>query len=163
VSAVDPPVPPEEGGDEDAFLGVVFRLGRELHACDVRLVEEVVNGARVHPLPDVPRPLLGVIRLRGALVPVLDVAPGLGVRLEESSTPDVLVLDAGDRRVGVAVDEAREVASFPASAVRPAPPRGAEREEHVLGVARSDDALVTLLDLAAVLEHFTSLTTRASS
>ncbi|HEV2146138.1 MAG TPA: chemotaxis protein CheW [Longimicrobiaceae bacterium] len=163
MSAAGPLLPDAREGEDDAFRGVVFRLGSELHACDVRLVEEVVNGARVHPLPDVPRPLLGVIRLRGALVPVLDVAPGLGVRLEETETPDVLVLDAGDRRVGVAVDEAREVAAFPASTVRPAPPRGAEREEHVLGVARAGDALVTLLDLAAVLEHFTSLTTREPS
>ncbi len=48
----------------------------------------------------------------------------------------------------------------PAAAIRPAPQRGAEQEEHVLGVARAGDALVTLLDLAAVLSNFTSLTTR---
>jgi purine-binding chemotaxis protein CheW len=161
VSAPDPRLPPEQGeADAAEFRAVVFRIGGELHACDVRLVEEVVTGQRVHPLPDVPRPLLGVIRLRGSLVPVLDLAPGLGLRLEETATPDVLVLDAGDRRVGVAVDEVREVSAFPAAAVRPAPQRGAEQEEHVLGVARAGDALVTLLDLAAVLSNFTSLTTR---
>lgn len=161
MSDRDPKLPPQDAApDETAFPAVVFRIGRELHACDVRLVEEVVTGQRVYPLPDVPRPLLGVVRLRGALVPVLDLAPGMGLRLEETATPDVLVLDAGERRIGVAVDEAREVTAFPASAVRPAPSRGAEQEENVLGVARAGDALVTILDLAAVLENFTSLSTR---
>ncbi|HEX2189650.1 MAG TPA: chemotaxis protein CheW [Longimicrobiaceae bacterium] len=162
MSAPDPRLPAAGGAEEAAFRGVVFLLGCELYACDVRLVEEVVTGERVHPLPDLPRPLLGVVRLRGSLVPVLDLAPGLGLRLE-SDAPDVLVLDAGERRIGVAVDEAREVAAFPAEAVRPAPRRGTEQEEHVLGVARAGDSLVTLLDLAAVLENFTHLSTREPS
>lgn len=151
----DAPLPPEEGGEEALARVVVFRVGPELHACDVMLVEEVVSWAEVHPLPDVPRPLLGVIRLRGSLVPVLDVSPALGLRLEEERRPAVLIVEAGERRLGVAVDEAREVAAFPASSVQPAPARGAEQEEHVLGVARVEGALVTLLDLAAILEHYT--------
>jgi len=164
VSAPDAWLPEDVGAEEEtAFRGVVFRIGRELHACDVAQVEEVVTGEPVHPLPDVPRPLLGVLRLRGGLVPVLDLAFALGLRLEEGREPDVMVLDAGERSVGVAVDEAREVAVFPASAVRPAPPHGPEPEAHVLGIAQADGALVTLLDLAAVLENFTSLSTREPS
>lgn len=130
---------------------VVFRLGGELHACDVLRVEEVVTGERVHPLPDVPPPVLGVIRLRGALLPVVDVAPALGLRLRETDTPGVLVLEGAGGRLGVAVDEVREVATLPASSIQAAPVRGADEEEHVQGVARVGGTLVALLDLARLL------------
>jgi purine-binding chemotaxis protein CheW len=143
---------------EAAVRVVVFRLGGELHACDVRRVEEVVEGARVHPLPDIPPPVLGVIRVRGALLPVLDVAPALGLRLSAGGTPAVLVVERGDDRVGVAVDEVREVATLPASAIQAAPLR--EDEEHVTGVARIGGTLVALLDLARLIGETTNQTTR---
>lgn len=145
-------------GEEAWVRMVVFRLGGELHACDVRRVEEVVEGARVHPLPDIPPPVLGVIRLRGALLPVLDVAPALGLRLEAGGAPAVLVVERGDDRVGVAVDEVREVATLPASAIQAAPLR--EDEEHVTGVARLGGMLVALLDLAQLIGETTNQTTR---
>lgn len=132
----------------EAVRVVVFRLGEELYACDVLRVEEVVEGAPIHPLPDVPPPFAGVLRLRGALVPVLDVAPALGLRLA-SAEPAVLIVESETGRLGIAVDEAREVAALPVSELRDAP--GAEQDEEVTGVARVGGELVTLLDLGAVL------------
>ena len=137
---------PDGVPEEPGVQVVVFRLGGELHACDVQRVEEVVTGERLHPLPDVPPPLAGVIRLRGALVPVLDVAPVLGLTLREVRTPAVLIVEGDAGRVGVAVDEVREVTTLPASAIRRGGAGG--EDEHVLGVARVDGALVTLLDFA---------------
>ena len=156
MSAGDPVVPPEEGGDEDAFLGVVFRLGRELHACDVRLVEEVVVRRTIHPLPDVPPHLLGVLLLRGEMVPVMDVAPALGLALQ-AEQPAILVVDLGETRVGVAAEAVHEVLEVPAEAVRPAPHTGGDRDAYVLGVARLEPGLVNLIDLAEILRERTTL------
>ena len=138
---------------------VVFRLGGELYACDVQRVEEVVEGERIHPLPDVPPPFVGVLRLRGALLPVLDVAPALGLRLR-AEAPAVLVVEAQAGRLGIAVDEARAVAALPESALREAP---GEADEQVTGIARVEGELVTLLDLAAVLGERLTQTTREPS
>jgi len=57
---------------EDQAQVIAFRVGGEWHACDVQLVEEVVTRSGIHPLPDMPPRLLGVLRLRGELVPVLE-------------------------------------------------------------------------------------------
>lgn len=146
---------PEAAAEEAVRRVVVFRMGAELHACDVLLVEEVVTGARVHPLPDLPAEVLGVIRLRGALVPVLDVAPLLGLRLESRSTPAVLVVEAPRGRVGIAADQVREVAAIPESAIQAPPARAGAQDEQVLGVARMGGSLVTLLDLAGILQNIT--------
>lgn len=136
---------------------VVFRLGGELHGCDIRLVEEVVTKRTIQPLPDMPPHLLGVLMLRGEMVPVMDVAPALSVVLEGGRAPSVLVVTMGEGRVGVAVDAVHEVLDVPAECVRPAPHTGGDRDAYVVCVARMEDRLVTLIDLAEILGERTTL------
>lgn len=135
---------------------VAFRLGGELHGCDIRLVEEVVTKRAVHPLPDVPGHVLGMLLLRGELVPVMDVAPALGLT-REAGTPSILVIGMGDARIGVAVEAVHEVLDVPADALRPAPHTGGDRDAYVLGVARLQIGLVNLIDLAEILRERTTL------
>jgi len=136
---------------------VLFRLGGEVHGCDIRLVEEVVTKERIHPLPDVPAHVLGVLLLRGEMVPVLDLAPALGLELRERAMPAVMVVTLGDRRVGVAAEAVREVLGVQPDAVRPAPHTGGDRDAYVAGVARLGARLVTLIDLAEILRERTTL------
>jgi chemotaxis signal transduction protein len=126
---------------------VAFRIGGELHACDILLVQEVVTRMPVHALPDMPERLLGVLRLRGELVPVVDVAPALELRLEAGRTPAVLVTESEAGRVGVAAEAVHEVMTVPGGAIRAAPHAGG----YVVGVARVGAELVNLVDLAELL------------
>jgi purine-binding chemotaxis protein CheW len=136
---------------------VAFRLGGEMHACDVALVEEVVSRRPVHPLPDVPEHVLGVLSLRGELVPVVDVASLLGLVRDASHPPSVLVLAAESGRVGVAAEGVEEVVDVPAGAVRPPPHGAGERGGYVAGVARvKGGALVNLIDLAELIRDRTT-------
>jgi len=136
---------------------VAFRLGGELHACDIRLVEEVVTKRQIHPLPDVPPHLLGVLLLRGEMVPVMDVAPALGLSLAEGKSPAILVCGIGEARIGVAAEAVHEVLEVPADSRRPAPHTGGDRDAYVVGVARLESGLVTLIDLAEILRERTTL------
>lgn len=142
---------------------VAFRLGGELHACDIRLVEEVVTRRQIHPLPDVPPHLMGVLLLRGEMVPVMDVAPALGLALAEGRAPAILVCGIGEARVGVAAEAVHEVLEVPAEAIRPAPHTGGDRDAYVVGVARLQSGLVTLIDLAEILRERTTLDTGETS
>lgn len=135
---------------------VAFRLGGELHGCDIRLIEEVVTKRTIQPLPDMPPHLLGVLMLRGEMVPVMDVAPALGLVLDRGGTPSILVATHGEGRVGVAVDGVHEVLEVPAGCVRPAPHTGGDRDAHVVCVARMEEQLVTLIDLAEILGERTT-------
>lgn len=142
---------------EEGAQVVAFRLGGELHGCDIRLVEEVVTRRAIHPLPDVPPHLLGVLMLRGEMVPVMDIAPALALSLGTERTPSILVVTHGEGRVGVAVDAVHEVLEVPAECVRPAPHTGGDRDAYVVCVARVADGLVTLIDLAEILSERTTL------
>jgi purine-binding chemotaxis protein CheW len=139
---------------------VAFRMGGELHGCDIRLVEEVVTRQRIHPLPDVPPHLLGMILLRGEMVPVVDVSAALGLSLSPGGARPILVAGVGGARVGVAADAVHEVMEVPAEALRPAP--HAAGEAYVVGVARLAPGLVTLIDLAELLRERTTLDTRTA-
>ena len=141
---------------EDQAQVITFRLGGELHACDIHLVEEVVTKRAVHHLPDMPPRLLGMLRLRGELVPVLDVAPLLDLALG-AERPPVLVVGFGETRLGVAVEKVEEVLSLTPDAYRPAPLTGGERDQYVVGVARVEGRLVNLIDLAEMLRGQTTL------
>lgn len=137
---------------EDEAQVIAFRLGGELHACDIQLVEEVVTRRRVHALPDMPPRLMGMLRLRGELVPVLDVAPLLDLELR-AEQPAILVVGMGDARLGVAVDAAQDVVALTPADYRPAPLTGGDRDQFVVGVARLDGKLVSLVDLAEMLRE----------
>jgi purine-binding chemotaxis protein CheW len=141
---------------EDQAQVIAFRLGGELHGCDIHLVEEVVTRQAVHRLPDMPPRLMGVLRLRGDLVPVLDVAPLLELELGVE-LPPILVVALGETRLGVAVEKVEEVLSLTPDAYRPAPLTGGERDQHVVGVARVEGRLVNLIDLAEMLRSQTTL------
>lgn len=135
---------------EDEARVIAFRIGGEVHACDIGLVEEVVTKRKIHRLPDVPPRLLGILRLRGDLVPVVDVAPLLELGLQ-SSTPAILVVAVHHTRLGIAVDAAEDVVALTPTDYRPAPLTGSERDQFVVGVARLGNRLVNLIDLAEML------------
>jgi purine-binding chemotaxis protein CheW len=138
---------------------VGFHLGGELHGCDVALVEEVLTRARIHPLPDMPADVLGVVSRRGELVPVLDLAPALGLPgTAERRAVVVLALDG--LRCAFAVDRLDEVREIPAEALRPAPHTGGDRDRYVVAVARLERGLVNLIDLAELLRERTTLESR---
>jgi chemotaxis signal transduction protein len=136
---------------------IAFAIGGEVHACDVLLVEEVVTNQRVHPLPDMPARLLGVLRLRGELVPVIDVAPLLDLALGSARAPAVMVVDTGAGRVGVAADAVQDVVTVPPSAYRPAPVTVPGQEGHTAALAQVGPRLINLVDLAELLREHTKL------
>jgi len=149
-------------GDDGAQV-IAFLLGDALHACDVMPVQEVVTRRKVHPLPDMPPRLLGVLRLRGELVPVLDIAPLLDQRLAAGSLHTILIVETETGWIGIATDGVHEVMQLPAGAYRPTPLTGRERDGFVLGVARLNGMLLTLIDLAEILRDQTTFVRGESS
>lgn len=147
----------ERAALDEGVQVIAFRIGGELHACDILFVQEVVTKTTVHPLPDMPEHLLGVVRLRGELVPVVDVAPVLELSLERGGAPAILITELDGARVGVAAEAVHEVMTVPAGSLRPAPVTGADRGGYVVGVARIGAQLVNLIDLAEILRDQATL------
>ncbi len=102
-----------------------FRIGGEDYAIDIMRVREIIHPLPITPVPRAPSFVEGVIRLRGEVVPVLDVRKRLGL----AATPPTrkmrfLVVNVAGRRIGLVVDEVCEVLRIPLGEIRPAPPLG---------------------------------------
>ncbi len=132
---------------------VTFRVGGEEFGLDVFSVHEIIRYGGVTPVPRAPEFVEGILDVRGAVVPVVDLRRRFEAagRAYDDDTRIVLV-EYGGERLGLVVDSVREVLRAPETAIS-APPayiRGLAAE-FVRGIVRLPDRLVILLDLDRIL------------
>ena len=130
---------------------LVFRVGTELFGAVLTAIEEALELPRLSHLPGMPPSMLGVISLRGRMLPAYSPARHLGVALARKDAA-ALVLRAGDRRVALAVDDVDDVLTVDLAGLRPPPiVGGEERDAVLLGVADRGGVLVAVLDADALV------------
>jgi purine-binding chemotaxis protein CheW len=130
-----------------------FMLGGEEYATDILRVQEIKGWDTVTRVPYSPNYVLGVINLRGAIVPVIDLRVRFGLERAafDSTTVTVVVHVAGERGeriVGVVVDAVSEVYNVAVETIRPPPDvSGSIDNMFVKGLVNLDGKLVILLDI----------------
>lgn len=132
---------------------VVFSIGKELYGVGIESVHEIVKVPDITEVPDAPRFLVGVINLRGRIVPVVDLRKRLNLReTERTKSSRVLITENEGRLVGLLVDAVSEVLKVNPESVE-APPGmiSAIGIEYITGVAKVEDRLIILLELTKVL------------
>ena len=132
-----------------------FRLGQELYGLNIMQIKEIIRPQKLTPVPKAPPFIEGVINLRGLVIPVADMRKRFDQVVREDSRKNrILVCALSDRIVGLLVDEVMEVRRFTRKDVVPAPQfiKGPEAD-FFLGVARQEDRLIMLIDLARVLSQ----------
>lgn len=148
--------PPPEAAAEPSLV-LTFQLGGELFAIAIRTIKEIIEYRRPTEVPSMPGSVLGVINLRGAVVPVMDLQARLGrpAAVVGRRTCIVIVEVAdGDESltVGVVVDAVSEVLEIPPEDIEPAPSFGARvAAEFIAGMGKVRGRFVILLDVARVL------------
>lgn len=133
-------------GVEDLLL---FRLGDELFAAELRAVEEAIDEPAVHPLPEMRGELLGALEHRGRMVALYSPARALG-RSPGDGVPVALVVRVGERRIGLVVQDVEDVMTLDLAELLEAPVLG-DADGVLLGVAHRGRALVALVDLEALV------------
>jgi purine-binding chemotaxis protein CheW len=143
-----------EAGEESASRQYLsFFLGGQEYATDILRVQEIKGWDTVTRVPYSPSYILGVINLRGAIVPVVDLRVRLGLESApfDSATVVIVVRVAGargERIVGLVVDAVSDVYSFSAENIQPPPEAvGSLDQMFVLGLAKLEDKLVIVLDI----------------
>jgi purine-binding chemotaxis protein CheW len=135
---------------------LTFTLAGEVYALDVTVAREVVEFTHVTPIPKTPEWIRGVLNLRGAVVPVLDLKLKLGMEATaRTKTTCILILeidlDGEQTVVGVLADAVREVIEVEQSDIEPPPRFGARVSiKYVRGMGRHNNALFVLLDVSKV-------------
>lgn len=135
-------------GTVNLFL---LRLDDRRYALRLAAVTRVVRMVAITPLPKAPAAVLGLVNVQGEVLPVIDLRACFGHPLREPDPQDTLVLaDAGERSVAVAVDGVYGVREFQQEAVvteKELP----QHPEYVEGVVKLADGLVLVCDLDRIV------------
>lgn len=140
---------------EDQYL--TFILNGEEYGVDILRVQEIKGWDRATLIPNSPAYMQGVINLRGAIVPVIDLRQRFGMPcLEYGPTTVIIVLkvksETRERVMGIVVDAVSDVYSIPESAFRPVPNNGDRTVmDSVRSLATVDEKMVILLDVDHLL------------
>lgn len=133
---------------------LTFQIAEELFAIPILSVKEIRGWEPVCKMPNAPAHVLGVINLRGDVVPVLDVRLRLSIaRAEKTSTTVVIVVrvsaaGGNPTTVGCVVDAVSDVANISTANIRPPPAVcGVVAAQFIKGVSNLEQRLVILLDL----------------
>lgn len=141
---------------------VVFELGGEAFAFPIAQVREILRltSLGLVQIPNAPRYCLGVVNLRGHIVPVVDMSRRFGLGSDETQRSSrLLVLDVRSLTFGVIVSAVDEVAKVKSADIEPLPELAIGIDSaYVVGILRIKERVVALLDLELMFsdtEHIT--------
>ncbi len=137
---------------------LTFMLAGEEYGVEILKVQEIKGWSRATPIPRTPAHVLGVMNLRGAVVPIVDMRKRFGLdSIEYGPTTVVIVVrmahDDQQRTVGLVVDAVADVYRLDGETIQAAPDMGDNRRtEFVNGLATVDEKMVILLDVDRLLD-----------
>ena len=136
---------------------LTFSLGGEVFALGILNVKEIIEFGNITEIPMMPAFIRGVINLRGAVVPVIDLSARFGGPASTVSRRTCIViveLGEGEERqdLGVIVDAVNEVLEIPRSEIEPPPTFGAKiRADFIQGMGKVEGHFVIILNVERVL------------
>ena len=133
---------------EEERTYVAFVLDREEYGLPVGSVREVLRVGELTRVPQAPPHIRGVTNVRGSILPVVEIRTRIGLDpLDPGPAARVVVLEIGERALGLLVDRVTRVAKVRLSEIEPPPAEVVTaRTDYVVGVAKRSDGLLILLD-----------------
>lgn len=136
---------------------LTFVCGGEEYGVEILRVQEIKGWEQVTRVPYTPDYVLGVMNLRGMIVPVIDLRRRLNLERRDFDTSTVVIVlrvrtARGEKTVGIVIDAVSEVYSVSTEAIRPVPELGGIADGTcVKGIATVEGKMVMLLDVHALL------------
>ena len=137
---------------------ICVSIGEHLYAIDIMQVREIRGWTASTPLPHAPPHVLGMINLRGAILPVIDLGSLLGVgETAVSASSVVMVAQIGENQVGLLVDAVCDILTVAENSLQEPPNVGDRVRDFVAGVMTTEQGIVTLLSLDHVMPDLTAV------
>ncbi|MHB0774121.1 chemotaxis protein CheW [Halomonas sp. WWR20] len=132
---------------------LVFSLGEEEYAIDILKVQEIRGYENVTRIANAPAFIKGVTNLRGVIVPIVDLRIKFHLdNVEYGGQTVVIVVNVGERVVGIVVDGVSDVMSLTPEQIKPAPEFGvALSSDYLSGLGSLEDRMLVLVDIDKLL------------
>ena len=133
---------------------IVVKLDDEQYGIDIGFVDNIVRMQKPTRVPSTQPYFLGVINLRGEIVPVMSLRLKFGLKADEySNTTRIIIIKLESQSsVGIIVDEVREVVTLDEENIdKPNGNTNDEKAAYLSGVGKQEDGLISLLNIAGVI------------
>lgn len=139
----------QDSSDSSNLEFVAFLLGEQSFCIEITQIREIRRWSPVTILPHSPRHVMGVINLRGAVIPILDLAAILGFdSIEPSERHVIIIVQIGEQICGLLVDSVSEILSVRPDVVQDTPSLSHERgEQSIQGVIATEMGMTRLINL----------------
>ena len=137
------------------FEFITFSAGGQNYCLEITQIREIRRWTPVTALPHTPTDVLGVMNLRGAVIPIFDLSARFGLGKTPANERNVVIVAAVEgTTIGLLVESVSEILSVEKSAIQETPDIKSEATRHsIRGMISVDETMVRVVNLDAVLEH----------
>ncbi|MDP1912910.1 chemotaxis protein CheW [Brevundimonas sp.] len=132
---------------------IAFRIGDQEFCVDIMAVREIRGWTPATPLPRAPGFMKGVINLRGAVLPIIDLGVRFGLKTSEPTARHVImVAHIGGRMVGLLVDAVSDIIQLNDEQVQPTPDVASDHvKTFVKGIFALEGRMISLIELDRIV------------
>jgi purine-binding chemotaxis protein CheW len=144
---------------EDLVQLVSFNLGEEEFGVDITKVKEINRMVEITRVPNTPEFVIGVINLRGKVIPIINLRHRLGMELvDHDKNTRIVVIEHENKTIGFIVDNVNEVLRISKNITEPPPQMtGNVDTQFITSIGKLEDRLLILLDLEKVIDKGSQL------
>lgn len=131
---------------------IAFRIGDQEFSVNIMSVREIRGWTPATPLPHAPSYVMGVINLRGAVLPIVDLAKRLGMKPAEPTARHVIIVaQVKNRVIGLLVDAVSDILTVTDENIQPVPEVSSDLEkQYARGILAIDTRMICLIELGAL-------------
>ena len=144
----------QSASEENELQLVIFTIDEHEFALGISLVREIIHLSRISVLPDMPASMVGVINVRGIVLPIVDLRTRFGMARAEDideGAQKVLIVEIGASVIGCLVDTVSEVLQVPRQTLKDSSEISGLNSELVRAICNLDERLIPVIDVDKVL------------
>ena len=145
---------PEVNKDDGIVQLVGFMVGNEEFAVPILNIQEIIKPISSTRVPSTPSYVVGVFNLRGTVIPLLDLRQKFGLQNQKQNEDTRFIVIRNDEEViGFVIDKLTEALRLKEKHIDPAPDSFGDGENHIYGVGKKEDKIITILKVDALLKR----------
>jgi purine-binding chemotaxis protein CheW len=131
---------------------IAFRIGDQEFCVNIMAVREIRGWTQATPLPQAPPYIMGVINLRGAVLPIVDLSARLGMKEAEPTARHVIIVaQPRSRVVGLLVEAVSDILTVTEENIQPVPEISSDLErQYARGILAVDKRMICMIELGAL-------------
>ncbi|NTB87521.1 chemotaxis protein CheW [Agrobacterium tumefaciens] len=151
-------------GTTDMLEIIAFRLHDQEFCVRTTTIREIRGWGPATPIPHAPADMIGVMNLRGSVIPIIDLANKLGMRSTEPTPRSAIVVaEVHGMAMGLVVDRVSDILTIPESLLQPVPEISISSGMHYAdGIIAQPDGMICFLNLERMFEKVETTQTIAA-